>query len=78
MNDLSAANASPAPIDPKFVNILWASVDQAAELAQMHAKAFKKNWDEPTFAGLLSNPASTASFQSINALAIVLMPIITP
>ena len=48
------------PFDPKYVSLLWAGPDQAAEIAQIHAQLFKPAWSEESVRALLDHPASTA------------------
>jgi [ribosomal protein S18]-alanine N-acetyltransferase len=47
-------------IDYKHVSILWASSDNAAELADLHRGLFDKPWDAAAFNSLLTHPGSTA------------------
>lgn len=49
-----------APLDPKYISLLWASPDQAGEIAQLHAQLFSPEWSEESIRGLLDHPASTA------------------
>ncbi len=46
--------------DPKYVSLLWAGPDQAAEVARLHAELFSPPWPEESVRGLLDHPASTA------------------
>ena len=49
-----------APIDPKYVSLLWAGPEQAAEIAKLHAELFDPAWPEDSVRTLLDHPASTA------------------
>lgn len=49
-----------APLDPKYISLLWASPDHAGEIAQLHAQLFSPVWSEESIRGLLDHPASTA------------------
>lgn len=51
---------APAPLDPKYVSLLWAGTDRAAEIASLHAKLFDPAWDEESCKRTLDHPASTA------------------
>jgi len=47
-------------IDYRRVSILWASPEDAAELARLHAGLFEKSWDTDSFSRLLMHPGSTS------------------
>jgi [ribosomal protein S18]-alanine N-acetyltransferase len=47
-------------IDYRHVSILWASPENAGELAQLHAGLFEEAWDADAFARLLTHPGSTS------------------
>jgi ribosomal-protein-alanine N-acetyltransferase len=49
-----------APIDPKYVSLLWAGPDQADAVAALHKQLFDPPWDEAGIRALLDHPASTA------------------
>lgn len=49
-----------APIDPKYVSLLWAGPDQAGAIAVLHKQLFDPPWDENDIRALLDHPASTA------------------
>jgi len=49
-----------ASLDPKYVSLLWAGPEQAAEIAALHSKLFSPAWDEASLRNLLEHPASTA------------------
>jgi ribosomal-protein-alanine N-acetyltransferase len=49
-----------APIDPKYVSLLWAGPDQAGAIAALHKRLFDPPWDEAGIRALLDHPASTA------------------
>lgn len=49
-----------APLDPKYLSLLWAVPDQAAEIAALHARLFSPSWSEESVRALLEHPASTA------------------
>jgi ribosomal-protein-alanine N-acetyltransferase len=49
-----------APIDPKYVSLLWAGPDQAEAIAALHKQLFDPPWDEAGIRALLDHPASTA------------------
>jgi ribosomal-protein-alanine N-acetyltransferase len=49
-----------APIDPKYVSLLWAGPDQAEAIAALHQQLFDPPWDEAGIRALLDHPASTA------------------
>lgn len=46
--------------DPKYVSLLWAGPDRAAEVAALHAQLFNPAWNEDSIRILLDHPASTA------------------
>jgi len=46
--------------DPKYVSLLWAGLDRAAEVAKLHGLLFDPPWDETGLRNLLDHPASTA------------------
>jgi [ribosomal protein S18]-alanine N-acetyltransferase len=47
-------------IDYSHISILWASPEDAAELALLHAGLFAKPWDAESFSRLLTHPGSTS------------------
>jgi ribosomal-protein-alanine N-acetyltransferase len=47
-------------IDPKYVSLLWAGPERAAEIAALHAQLFEPPWDEPAILALLDHPAATS------------------
>jgi [ribosomal protein S18]-alanine N-acetyltransferase len=49
-----------APLDPKYVSLLWAGPDQAGAIAGLHTQLFNPPWDEAGIRTLLDHPASTA------------------
>jgi [ribosomal protein S18]-alanine N-acetyltransferase len=54
-------HAAETPLDVRHVSVLWASVDHAQELSDLHGGLFKDTpWDVTAFNGLLSHPASTS------------------
>lgn len=46
--------------DLKYVSLLWAGVDRAQEISELHASLFDPAWDEASMRRLLDHPASTA------------------
>jgi [ribosomal protein S18]-alanine N-acetyltransferase len=48
------------PPDPKYVSLLWAGPDRAAEVAALHAQLFDPAWPEDSIRTSLDHPASTA------------------
>ena len=46
--------------DPKYVSLLWAGPDRAAEVAELHAQLFDPPWSEDSIRTSLDHPASTA------------------
>ena len=46
--------------DLKYVSLLWAGVDRAREIADLHSGLFDPAWDEAAMRNLLDHPASTA------------------
>lgn len=52
--------AQALPANLKYVSLLWASQDRAADVAALHARVFDPSWDEEAIRGLLDHPASTA------------------
>lgn len=52
--------AQVLPANLKYVSLLWASQDRAAEVAALHARVFDPSWDEEAIRNLLDHPASTA------------------
>lgn len=51
--------AEPAK-DMRYVSLLWAGVDRAADVAALHKRLFDPPWDEAAVKALLDHPASTA------------------
>lgn len=49
-----------ASLDPKYVSLLWAGPEQAADVAALHAQLFDPPWSEDSIRTLLDHPASTA------------------
>jgi [ribosomal protein S18]-alanine N-acetyltransferase len=49
-----------ARIDPKYISLLWAGPDQAAEIARLHGQLFSPAWTEESVFAMLDHPASTA------------------
>jgi ribosomal-protein-alanine N-acetyltransferase len=49
-----------ASLDPKYVSLLWAGPEQAADVAALHAQLFNPPWSEDSIRTLLDHPASTA------------------
>jgi ribosomal-protein-alanine N-acetyltransferase len=49
-----------ASLDPKYVSLLWAGPEQAADVAALHAQLFDPAWSEDSIRTLLDHPASTA------------------
>jgi len=49
-----------AALDPKYVSLLWAGPEHAAEIARLHAELFSPAWSEESVRALLDHPASTA------------------
>lgn len=49
-----------AALDPKYVSLLWAGPEHAAEIARLHAEVFSPAWSEESVRVLLDHPASTA------------------
>ncbi len=47
-------------LDPKFVSLVWAGPERAAEFAEMHARLFSPAWTETGITDMLSHPGSTA------------------
>lgn len=54
-----------APLDPKYVSLLWAGPEQAAEIARLHASLFSPAWSEESVRTLLEHPASTALIATV-------------
>ncbi len=48
------------PFDPKYVSLLWAGPDQAAEIATIHAQLSRRPGRKRGVRALLDHPASTA------------------
>lgn len=48
------------PVDPKYISLLWAGPDQAAEIARLHGQLFSPAWSEESVFAMLDHPASTA------------------
>lgn len=55
----SSGTASPK-FDSRYVSLLWAPPEQAAEFARIHAGVFPEPWDEAAIAGMLAHPGSVA------------------
>jgi len=53
-------NTVPLAPDQKYVSLLWAGPDRAAEVAQLHAQLFDPPWTEESVRNSLDHPASTA------------------
>lgn len=56
MTDAKNSNA----FDARHVSLLWATVEDADELARCHASLFSEAWNAQSFAQLLSHPGSTS------------------
>lgn len=54
-----------APLDPKYVSLLWAGPEQSAEIARLHSALFSPGWSEESVRTLLDHPASTAFVASL-------------
>ena len=52
--------AAALPPDQKYVSLLWAGPDRAAEVAALHAQLFDPSWSEDSIRTSLDHPASTA------------------
>lgn len=57
--------SEPLPVqdlapDQKYVSLLWAGPDRAAEVASLHAQLFNPAWSEDSIRTSLDHPASTA------------------
>lgn len=50
----------PLAPDQKYISLLWAGPDRAAEVASLHASLFDEPWSEDSIRTLLDHPASTA------------------
>jgi [ribosomal protein S18]-alanine N-acetyltransferase len=50
----------PLAPDQKYVSLLWAGPDRAAEVAALHAQLFDPAWSEDSIRTSLDHPASTA------------------
>lgn len=50
----------PLAPDQKYVSLLWAGPDRAAEVASLHAQLFDPAWSEDSIRNSLDHPASTA------------------
>ncbi|MGQ0672990.1 MAG: ribosomal protein S18-alanine N-acetyltransferase [Hyphomicrobium sp.] len=48
------------PLDARYVSLLWAGPDRAAEIAALHARLFDPAWDAASVAATLEHPGSTA------------------
>lgn len=46
--------------DPKYVSLLWAGPEHAADISRLHAQLFDPAWSEESIRALLEHPASTA------------------
>jgi ribosomal-protein-alanine N-acetyltransferase len=55
------------PLDPKYVSLLWAGPENAAEIARLHAELFSPAWSEESVRALLDHPASTAFMAMVGA-----------
>lgn len=49
----------PEQRDVEMVSLLWAGVDMAAEISQLHCGLFDDGWDPLAVARLLENPGAT-------------------
>ncbi|MCC7252239.1 ribosomal protein S18-alanine N-acetyltransferase [Hyphomicrobium sp.] len=49
-----------APFDARYVSLLWAGPEHAAEIARLHGELFSPAWSEESVKALLDHPASTA------------------
>lgn len=47
-------------VDLKYLSLLWAGAERAADLGGLHSQLFDETWDEATFASLLEHPGTTA------------------
>jgi [ribosomal protein S18]-alanine N-acetyltransferase len=48
------------PQEMKYVSLLWAGPDRAAEIAKLRSNLFAEPWSEGSVGVMLDNPASTA------------------
>jgi len=48
------------PVDLRYLSLLVATPDRAAEIAAIHARLFDPPWDEAAVTALLEHPASAA------------------
>jgi ribosomal-protein-alanine N-acetyltransferase len=55
-----AAAEKPAPLDPRYVSLLWAGPERAAEIAELHARLFNPPWDAASVLASLEHPGSAA------------------
>lgn len=56
----ASASAPASPQDAKYVSLLWAAPEHAAEIAAIHRELFDPPWSEKSIVDLLEHPASTA------------------
>lgn len=49
-----------SPVDLRYLSLLVATPDRAAEIAAIHARLFDPSWDEASVTSLLEHPASAA------------------
>lgn len=49
-----------AGVDYRHMSILWAGLEHAAEIAQLHARLFDPAWSTDSIVRLLKHPGSTA------------------
>ncbi len=50
---------SPA-VDLRYLSLLWAVQEQAADIARLHASLFDEGWSEASILQMLSHPGSVA------------------
>ena len=51
---------APLPRELKYVSLLWAGPDRAADIATLRSNLFAETWSEGTIGVMLDDPVSTA------------------
>ena len=49
-----------APVDLRYLSLLWAVQEQAGDIARLHASLFESGWTEASILQMLSHPGSVA------------------
>lgn len=56
----TTATGKASRLDPKFISLVWAGPERAAEIAEMHRALFNPAWTESSLVEMLAHPGATA------------------